>query len=389
MLVAALTHHQVMPSFLDFIFPFGVQEYLQDFYFSGLREETRLQSPGEGLFLPKLGRSGREIRMCYNLKSVEVSKNNPEWPWSIRQTAVYHSFDVETGKSFWVTVKGNQLIRDRIQAATKKGSTGSPSLKSFESIAKAFASTLATHLVLCDWCDEEWRWYLNYLEKRLQQATGRSLAIIIDKEPSLFDEPLHRNVKPASPSSLLRTVRTVSNFTKRTLSTTSRLTRQSSDLEKVPYAAPFPFPPTTPTSPPPPPGPLPPPKIPAGMPGSVPNEKQAEEDEDFTFKNLQMVQHFEEKANEVAPVLEANIDILTELKEHYRSILNSEDCPDELKAGCRKEFAEFEKRINTIVIDLQRQCSRTKLLQRLLSDRKGLVSPLFLYILIVSMEDRC
>jgi hypothetical protein len=110
------------------------------------------------------------------------------------------------------------------------------------------------------------------------------------------------------------------------------------------------------------------------MPGAVPNENQAEDEEDISFKNLQMVQYFEEKANEVSPVLEANIDILTELKEHYQSILKSGDCPDDLKAGCQREFAQFEKRINSIITDLQRQRSRTQLLQRLLSDRKGLVS---------------
>src|SRR5688572_3951480 len=82
MFVCALTHHQVMPAFLDFIFPFGLQEYLQDFYFSGFREDTRLLSTG--LIIPNLGRSGREIRLCYSLKSVEASNGNTSWPWSIR-----------------------------------------------------------------------------------------------------------------------------------------------------------------------------------------------------------------------------------------------------------------------------------------------------------------
>jgi hypothetical protein len=375
MLVAAFTHHQVMPAFLDFIFPFGMQEYPQDFYFSGLREETMLQSPPGGLVVPKLGRSGREIRMCYNLKSVETSQSNKEWPWSIRQTAVYHTFDVETGKSFWVVVKGSERIKNRIQAATAKGSTGPTDLKSFGSSAQALASTLATHLVFCDWCDEEWRWYLNYLENRLQDATRRALAIIIDREPSLFNEPIRPELKTSSSPSILRTV---TNITKRTFSTTSRLTRSSTGLEKQKIQPPFAFPPAPPSpplSPPPPPsGPPPPPIIPPGMPGALPNDKRIAEDEDFTFKNLQLVQYFQEKANEVAPVLEANIDILRELKEHYQSIFKSNDLPDELKSNCQMAFAHFEKRINGIITDLQRQKSRTLILQTLLGDRKGLVS---------------
>jgi hypothetical protein len=377
MLVALLTHHQVPTSFLDFIFPFGMQEDLQDFHFSGLREETRLSVPYTGLVLPELGRLGREIRLCYNLKSVESSNSNPEWPWSIRQTAVYHSFDVDTGKSFWIMVKGSPLIRSRIQDATTEGVVRSPDLKCFESVSKSFSSALATHLVLCDWCDEEWRWYLNYLEKRLQHATGRALAIIIDKEPSLYEERTFQHVKPTRTSSILRTV---SNYTKGTFNAKMRTSRSGSMLENIPLQAPFPIPnshisgaPTPGLPPNPPAGPPPPPKIPPGMPGAAPNDKQSGEEEDFTFRNLQLVQHLEEKANEVSPVLEANIDILTELKEHYQTILKSDDCPPEIEVGSRREFAQFEKRINSIITDLQRQRSRTQILRGLLSNRKGLV----------------
>jgi hypothetical protein len=371
MFVAVLTHHQVTPAFLDFIFPFGMQEYPQDFYFSGLREETMLKSPPGGLVVPILGRSGREIRVCYNLKSVETLPNNKEWPWSIRQTAVYHSFDVETGKSFWIIVKGNERIRNRIQAETAKESTDPTDLKSFGSVGQAFASALATHLVLCNWCDEEWRWYLNYLENRLQDATRRALAIIIDKEPSLFEEPIHPEAKsPSSPSIF----RSVTERTKRTFSKTSRRSKSSTELEKQKIQVPFAYPPPSFLPPPPSGTPPPPPIIPPGMPGAMPNDKRMADDEAFTFKNLQLVQYFEEKANEVAPVLEANIDILTELKEHYQLIFKSDDFPDEFKLSCKSAISQFEKRINWIITDLQRQKSRTMILKTLLSDRKGLVS---------------
>jgi len=97
-------------------------------------------------------------------------------------------------------------------------------------------------------------------------------------------------------------------------------------------------------------------------------------EEDFTFKNIQIIQHFEEKVNEVFPVLEANIDILTELKEHYHGIVNSEDCPKDLKSGCRKEYGHFDKQINNIITDLQRHLSRIRMLQTLFKDRKDFVS---------------
>ena len=110
------------------------------------------------------------------------------------------------------------------------------------------------------------------------------------------------------------------------------------------------------------------------MPGAPPTDKRMADDEDFTFKNLQLVQFLQEKANEVASVLDANIDILTEMKEHYQFILKSPDLPGEIKDNCQAEFAHFEKHVNMIITDLQRQKSRTAILQTLLGDRKGLVS---------------
>ena len=117
------------------------------------------------------------------------------------------------------------------------------------------------------------------------------------------------------------------------------------------------------------------------MPVASPTDSGMADDEDFTFKNLQLVQYFQEKANEVAPVLEANIDILTEMKEHYQQIFNSQDLPDDIKVNCKSEFAQFEKRVSGIITDLQRQKSSTAILQTLLDDRKSLVS-LFLNVRI-------
>jgi hypothetical protein len=372
MLVAALTHHQVMVSFLDFIFPFGMQEYLEDFYFNGFREESRLSSPATGLVIPKLGRSGRDIRLCYNLKSVERSSDK-HWPWSIRQTAVYHSFDVEYGKALWIMVKGNELMKERIRSSAANGAVGPTDLKNFGSTCEAFVSSLATHIMLAEWCDEDWRWYLNYLEGRLHDATRRATAILIETEPSIYESPIHRHKKTDTSSSVANTVATV---VKKTFSKKHR--NSSSDpavpLADIPVQPPFPMK----EGPPPPPGggPPPPPFPPPGMPGSIPTEKQQpqEDEEDFTLKNLQLVQYLEEKANEISPVLAANIDILRELSEHYKSILTSDDCPTEIKSGCQIAFKNFEKRIKSITTDLERQKSRTQILLGLISNRKNLVS---------------
>ena len=369
MLECAFTHHQVMPEFLDFVFPFGEQEYMQDFHFSGFFEETRLLASDGGLNISALGRSGREIRLCYNLKSVESSNSNPKLPWSIRQVAVYHSFDVETGKSFWTVIKGNQLLKKRVEAATIPEITGKGSIKSFETTASSFSSTLATHLAICDWCDEEWRWYLNYLEEKLQNATLHSLAITIATKPTIIAGPIHQNTKQSSPS-LFRQVSNFTKATRRTGSSSTWFSKGNLETEKQPIQPSFPQrrePIPTPGRP------RPPPKLPPGMPGTVRIEKE-DDNEGFTFGDLQQVQHLEECANEVFLVLEANVDVLEKLRDHYQCIVTEDDLPEEIKTGCRREFARYGKRISSIIADLQRQRSRTQNLQRLLSDRKSLVS---------------
>src|SRR5438046_7112362 len=93
MLLRLLSYLQVMPSFLDFLFTYGIRQYAQDLHLVGFRSDSRLKEVDRGLVVNELGRSGREIRMCYCLKGVEPSNSEPEWGWSIRQTVVYHSLD--------------------------------------------------------------------------------------------------------------------------------------------------------------------------------------------------------------------------------------------------------------------------------------------------------
>ncbi|KAM3071949.1 hypothetical protein ACMFMG_008417 [Clarireedia jacksonii] len=179
MLMFVFTYHQVMPEFLDFIFPFGKPLYTQDFHFSGFRHEERLSEDDRGLNLSHLGRSGQDLRMCYSLKSVEPSKGQTNWPWSIRHTAIYHSFDAATGRSFWTFIKGDLLIKKRIEEASM--STRQTSTGSFETLSLALSSSLATHLVIFEWCREHWRWYINFLEHTLEEKSRETLLVSLDK----------------------------------------------------------------------------------------------------------------------------------------------------------------------------------------------------------------
>jgi hypothetical protein len=343
MLTYVLTYHQVMPAFLDFLFPFGRQEHTRDFSFSGFRHETRLNPLHNGLNIPELNRSGQELRMSYSLKSVEKSDGQVQWPWSIRQTAVYHSLDIKTGVSSWVVVKGNQLLKSRMQSVTESRSFRNAN--GFDSPARSFASSLTLQLVICDWCSEDWRWYISFLEEALQEKTQRTLAIQVERVTSQVEAKAGRMWTSSS-----------------TISNSGTAHSYLDALAK----------------------PLPPPELPSGHPPPPPGRAQAPvpplgpevpmDPGNFTFSDMQRVQFLEDKANEVLLILKSNMHVLTELEMHYTTARTSEYWPEEFIQEGSAEITRFHNRIASIMNDLRMQSSRTKTLLRLLADRKSLVS---------------
>jgi mRNA-degrading endonuclease YafQ of YafQ-DinJ toxin-antitoxin module len=325
-----------------------------------------LLPPDEALNIPELGRSGKEVRLCYSLKSVEPNDAKPKSPWAVRQVALYHSFDLETGKAFWIVVKGSHLIRDRVKAATNSASAGTSELASISSTASSFAATLAMHLILCDWCDEDWRWYLTFLEKRLQELTRRATVVDIPKAPSFVEPDTYQEVEPQPTLSFGKSL---SGLAKRTPSAKNLA---SSLRQKTKFRHAFPQP-AIPMSimdqsiafaePVPPPG----------VDGAN-FSHSSYRDEVFSARTLQQVQVIEDKTNEIMLILEANVKIVKSIKDHYLKLFSSDSCPEDLKINCKVQVTQFERRIDNIVRDLEIQHSSAQTLLRLLENRKSLVS---------------
>lgn len=351
MLLCALTYHQVMPAFLDFLFPFGQQKYQKDFHSTGFRHETRLDEVDRGLALPDLGRSGRTLQLCYSLKSVEPSKTGNE-EWTIRQTALYHSFDMESGRAVWFIIKANQMMKKRI-----KESSNSPELVSFENLSRSFASSFGVHLMLCDWARENWRWYINSLEDRLQERTEDTLLAPVSKiSTAPFSGP--QRIATAPPTGPIQ--RQSSTLASGGIPL-QRLVRHVTGSLKPGRSATMP-PETTPTSI----------HIPAFNP-----QIAAIDPEDYTFKDLQQLQFDEEKANEALLILRMNANILLELIEYYQSLSSSEDFPDDLRKNCKGDVTRFQRRVAGVISDLRMQQSRIEMLLQLAADRKSLLYSIF------------
>jgi hypothetical protein len=296
MMSSILTYHQVMPSFLDHLFCYGERVFDQDCHFSGLHFEPRLSETHADLCVPELNRSGRNIQVCYSLRSPEQARRQENWPWSIRGATFYHSFDVVSGLSNWIVVKGSESMKKRMMSELGPGNAVQQ--HSFGTLEEAFTYTLSSHLIPCSWADENWRWYIDYMEEAIQIITRRTLTVTVTEDSSN---------------------------------------------------------------------------------NTISEKRQVPPPDNFSFTDLQEIQHIEEKSNAALLVLKLNAKVLATLSKTYESILQSEDCPRALQEeSCRREVSQFSAQISNLVNDLQIQESRVETLVRLLSDRKALVWALYL-----------
>lgn len=359
MFTAALSCHQVMPDFLDFVFPFGESEHAQDFHFSGFRAENQFSKDfgaEPALTVPTLGRSGRQFQMCFNLRSAEPTTYDSRRPWSIRQVAIYHSFDVETGRTVWILVKGNGLFRDRIASAAANGSKNEKTdITSFETVTGAFASSLNVHIMLCEWARENWRWYINFLEEYFQGLTRRSLHTTIDTDVQPMTETTAALTQARSYTTPLPAIKRQGTMASQFNKFKRAFSFKPSSSTHAAIVTPIPL------------------QVAPVLHAGVSNRSDEKE---FSFEKLQLVQKLEEKATETLLVLKTNMDVLTELRDCYARFQMSESWPDELKSQAKDHLVRFETRVSSAISEIGMEKSRLETLARHISDRKTLVSTL-------------
>lgn len=340
-----LSYQQVMPKFLDFIFPLGKQMYPQDFHFSGFCVENHMSSREMRAPVQERARSGRGYEMCYSLKSVERFPSQEDWPWSIRHTSIYHEFDIETGRSVWIVVKGSNLMKQRVESESKLGKN--TALNSLGTTNQAFAASLATHLLFCDWSVENWRWYINFLEEEVQKKTSGILSIPISPpENPVFERPSRSTTQSSKPEGA--SWRSILSKNLARISRSPSPAKSKSSETK-----------TTPNQP---------PELPLGR----PNERTPNKHHEFSFSDLQRIQYIEERLNESLLVLKVNEEVIGELAAHYHNTVDSR--PEKLRQDCELDLALFAKRIDSLQNVFRVQQSRTESLISLLANRKSLVS---------------
>ncbi|KAF6229253.1 hypothetical protein HO133_007369 [Letharia lupina] len=373
MLMLCFTHFQVMPEFVEFLFPFGFQSYAQDFYFSGFRQRTQLaERRRNNAPAPNARPVDKRYQICCNLKSVEPSDSDG---WSIRHCAVHHSFDMNEVRTSWIIVKGDEQMKQRIESAISDRGRHEPS--DFESLGRAFETSLETHLIFCDWSAENWRWYINSLEEKFQSMTRRT-----------FSAPVYVPFVPAAATDQFtlnpRTNTDISKYSMFSRTRTNLTEKRSlKPAMKQRLSAPQTYEnPDTGIS-----QPLPPDEDDDDDDGDKepesplkPNDVKAEDEtRDFSFGKLRKVHNVAEKANEAVLVLKQNIIVLTQLKRYYRSISSRKDFPKDRVENCEDAIDGFELRIGGLENDMQTQILRLETLLRLLEDRKTLLHSILDY----------
>lgn len=366
--------HQVPPAFLNNIFSFGATLHPLDYGLAAFsNEDTILQRESNLLPVPSLGRSGREIRHSYLLRSVEESDSVSGWGWGIRQVAIYHSFDLVTGHTTWFTVKGNPLIKDRINEYVSKNSIFQRG--STPTLPESFAATLDIHSMIFDWCDESWRWFINDVEKAARKIIDKAKTITINDDPKLNQIPdgikqnVFRRSSTMNSKSVSRSNTLVESIHQgvqgvRRFITWAKSRKEDSVDEKTAGGATSPkqsIPPST------------------SNPMTTGEEKLLERLailDMFSFEEMQRLQEVAEKIQHGLLVIKLDLNVLGQIANYYRRLSRAKNIPslNVIQKECQNDFLLFDQKAEAIKMSLNIRKEQLQSLLQLVGDGRTLVS---------------
>jgi hypothetical protein len=93
---------------------------------------------------------------------------------------------------------------------------------------------------------------------------------------------------------------------------------------------------------------------------------------EYEPQDLQTVEHYEEKANEAIMILEANVEVMKSLRTFYEKLTSNNAFS--MTGACGDDINTFLTQLDDMMYELNTHISRAKLLVRIATNRKGLVS---------------
>ncbi|KAH9884066.1 hypothetical protein F4778DRAFT_800387 [Xylariomycetidae sp. FL2044] len=175
-----LSYHQVMPQFLDIVSSFGriwAPGLAQSYPAFACNMNDSVSVP-----LPQLGRSGRQLEICYNLKVMTGaggSSQDGKKRYYIEQSAVYHQFDKDSGRSLWIIIDGGE------KPERKEPSQLGFMAKDPPVFSDTLSSLRAAFDLQLDYFRDAYQSFLPYisdLEEQLEQQNQRINAIQFARE---------------------------------------------------------------------------------------------------------------------------------------------------------------------------------------------------------------
>ncbi|KAI0020698.1 hypothetical protein F4780DRAFT_360551 [Xylariomycetidae sp. FL0641] len=369
-----LTHHQVMATFLDFIFAFKVRErpLTQAFF----RQENHLEDEEPAGKAHGMSRGLMPIQHAFLVLSVERSEGQMQL-WPLRQTVLYHSFDVHDGRSVWIVLKGSVSMRRRIVAAQQSHQDLQPA--AMTSTARSFVATLHIHILVLEWCAENWGEYIDYLEeKRVKKAIEVKVAPIAEmtspsniaqslKRKDTFDTTFSQQSTFYGRDSRSRasTSSPTSPFSRGFGRSFSGFLRRCSDL-------------TSPGA--------------NGVPEEAVEEDPQDQEEDnaedsaeelevkFSFEEAQRLSLLSDELDRAITAVEQNKRILAEIDAQYREIVDSPAFEAHVDRGeCKRGVSTFFRRLRCIIGELDVHHVRLKALARAVDNDKEMFDAVLQY----------
>ncbi|KAF5690645.1 serine threonine kinase [Fusarium denticulatum] len=368
------TFYQIPASFLDFLFSFGQNPEPLDYHMTGFNGSDTLDFPKSDVVeIPKLGRSGREHVVQYLLRSVESSVKGNEVVWNIRQMAVHHKYDLITGKAFWLNIKANSIMQDRLKESITHDPKFNPTLA--KGLASSFASTLMTHLVHIEWCDESWRQCINELEEKIRVVLQKAKTASVGQQPDLpaaVKALTNRNgtttfgapEKPPSPSpACFNPYENIGKLLTPYLQ--SALGKPSPKAHATPL--------------------LPLAHKTAAAPMSETDDnlakrlKSLKALEAFSVEDLQLLHYLGEQLENYRLVMLLNRQTLRDISEHYQDLTTRDNFPSEQKAECQRSVASFARRVERVRKNLEIRVTQIESLRAWLQEGKTLLEGILQY----------
>lgn len=319
-------------------------------------------APDQQLEIRRLGRSGSEHRMQYLLRSVERKKiHDGSTTWNVRQMAVHHSFDFESGRALWINLKANDLMKRRVEEAVEQLPSLSPTAS--RKLPRCFAATLAIHLVHLEWCDENWRNCINDTEQSIREILNKATSARVDQQPSFSASPaikkaltlqgttspnLELHDKPTGEEVVCNPMKRLSFaynalFGKRqtplkdlsTRGTGRSVSKDNNDVTK-----------------------------------QLDSLKVLDT---FSISEMQRLHYLGENLESFRVVMELNQQALRDIAKHYEDLVSDGQFPVAIQDGCQRELAEFYQRVERIRKNLEIRSTQVKSLLAWLQDGKSLV----------------